>query len=130
MPLDFPAKRVRRGPALRLRGQNPAVNAVVTAMGFASGGIMTTEGPVQTTPYNGGITSDISVALFGEGSQPEAYVPLPDGRSIPVTLSLPANDDSDRNGETLNALHLAAGGQSRTCSGIEKPQPGSRRAPG
>ena len=26
-------------------------------------------------------------ALFGEGSRPEAYVPLPDGRSIPVTMS-------------------------------------------
>ena len=24
--------------------------------------------------------------MFGEGSRPEAYVPLPDGRSIPVTM--------------------------------------------
>jgi hypothetical protein len=24
--------------------------------------------------------------MFGEGSTPEAYVPLPDGRSIPVTM--------------------------------------------
>lgn len=94
------------GQLTRLRAENPAVNAVVTAMGFATGGIMTADGPAQTAPYNGGITSDVSVALFGEGSQPEAYVPLPDGRSIPVTLSLPANDDSGSNGETPDALRL------------------------
>ncbi|MEP3116372.1 hypothetical protein [Nisaea sp.] len=94
------------GQLTRLRAENAAVNAVVTAMGFATGGIMTANGPAQTAPYNGGITSDVSVALFGEGSQPEAYVPLPDGRSIPVTLSLPANDDSGRNGETPDALRL------------------------
>lgn len=94
------------GQLTRLRAENPAVNAVVTAMGFASGGIMTANGPAQTAPYDGGITSDVSVALFGEGSQPEAYVPLPDGRSIPVTLSLPANDDSGGNGETRDALRL------------------------
>jgi hypothetical protein len=94
------------GQLTRLRAENAAVNAVVTAMGFATGGIMTANGPAQTAPYNGGITSDVSVALFGEGSQPEAYVPLPDGRSIPVTLSLPANDDSGRSGETPDALRL------------------------
>ena len=94
------------GQLTRLRAENPAVNAVVTAMGFATGGIMTANGPAQTAPYDGGITRDVSVALFGEGSQPEAYVPLPDGRSIPVTLSLPANDDSGGNGETRDALRL------------------------
>ena len=94
------------GQLTRLRAENPAVNAVVTAMGFATGGIMTANGPAQTAPYDGGITSDVSVALFGEGSQPEAYVPLPDGRSIPVTLSLPANDDSGGIGETRDALRL------------------------
>jgi hypothetical protein len=26
------------------------------------------------------------LSMFGEGRQPEAYVPLPDGRSIPVTM--------------------------------------------
>ncbi|WP_028467618.1 hypothetical protein [Nisaea denitrificans] len=94
------------GQLSRLRADNQAVNAVVTAMGFATGGIMTANGPAQTAPYDGGITSDVSVALFGEGSQPEAYVPLPDGRSIPVTLSLPANDDSGGSGETRDALRL------------------------
>lgn len=94
------------GQLSRLRADNQAVDAIVTAMGFATGGIMTANGPAQTAPYDGGITSDVSVALFGEGSQPEAYVPLPDGRSIPVTLSLPANDDSGGTSETRDALRL------------------------
>ena len=94
------------GQLSRLRADNQAVDAVVTAMGFANGGIMTASGPARPAPYDGGITSDVSVALFGEGSQPEAYVPLPDGRSIPVTLSLPANDDSGGTSETRDALRL------------------------
>lgn len=55
--------------------------------GFAKGGIMTSEGPLSLRKYAmGGIASSPQVALFGEGSRPEAYVPLPDGRSIPVTM--------------------------------------------
>lgn len=34
----------------------------------------------------GGIANSPQLAVFGEGSMPEAYVPLPDGRSIPVTM--------------------------------------------
>ena len=34
----------------------------------------------------GGIASSPQLALFGEGRKPEAFVPLPDGRSIPVTM--------------------------------------------
>jgi hypothetical protein len=79
------------GQLARLRQENAAVDAVVSAMGFAGGGIMTAGGPA-----GGGIALEPSVAIFGEGSLPEAYVPLPDGRTIPVTLSLPANDAPDR----------------------------------
>jgi hypothetical protein len=32
------------------------------------------------------VASTPQLAVFGEGSKPEAYVPLPDGRSIPVTM--------------------------------------------
>ena len=54
---------------------------------FADGGIMTSGGPVELKRYaNGGIATSPQLALFGEGRQPEAFVPLPDGRSIPVTL--------------------------------------------
>lgn len=35
---------------------------------------------------NGGIARSPQVSVFGEGARPEAYVPLPDGRSIPVTM--------------------------------------------
>lgn len=55
---------------------------------FANGGIMTKGGSVPLNMYaNGGIANSPQMAMFGEGSTPEAYVPLPDGRSIPVTMS-------------------------------------------
>lgn len=54
---------------------------------FANGGIMTGRGSVPLNKYaNGGIANSPQMALFGEGRTPEAYVPLPDGRSIPVTM--------------------------------------------
>ena len=55
---------------------------------FANGGVMTSSGPLPLHTYaNGGIARSAQVAVFGEGSTPEAYVPLPDGRSIPVTMN-------------------------------------------
>lgn len=55
--------------------------------GFANGGIMTSAGPLPLNRYaSGGIASTPQLALFGEGSRPEAYVPLPDGRNIPVKM--------------------------------------------
>jgi hypothetical protein len=58
-----------------------------TAIGFADGGVMTASGPLPLKAYSkGGIASSPQVALFGEGSMPEAYVPLPDGRRIPVAM--------------------------------------------
>lgn len=56
--------------------------------GFANGGIMTNFGPLPLRKYaKGGIANSPQLALYGEGSKPEAYVPLPDGRTIPVTMS-------------------------------------------
>jgi hypothetical protein len=53
---------------------------------FANGGILTSEGPVELRKYaNGGIANSPQLALYGEAG-PEAYVPLPDGRTIPVTM--------------------------------------------
>ena len=55
--------------------------------GFANGGIMTGNGPLPLKRYaRGGIANSPQLAMFGEGSTPEAYVPLPDGRSIPVKM--------------------------------------------
>lgn len=56
---------------------------------FAKGGIMGSSGSqsLGLKKYaNGGIANSPQLALFGEGSTPEAYVPLPDGRTIPVTM--------------------------------------------
>lgn len=54
---------------------------------FASGGIMTSKGPLPLNMYSaGGIANSPQMAMFGEGRTPEAFVPLPDGRSIPVQM--------------------------------------------
>jgi tape measure domain-containing protein len=55
---------------------------------FADGGIMTSMGSMPLRKYAaGGIANSPQLAMFGEGAQNEAYVPLPDGRSIPVTMN-------------------------------------------
>lgn len=55
-----------------------------------NGNIMTPDGPLPLNRYaKGGIARSAQVSIFGEGRQPEAYVPLPDGRSIPVTIKEP-----------------------------------------
>lgn len=60
--------------------------------GFANGGIMTADGTLPLSRYaRGGIARSPQLAMFGEGSLPEAFVPLPDGRSIPVTIKGFAN---------------------------------------
>lgn len=71
----------------------PIVNALTGGIGrligvkFATGGIMTDRGPVPLKKYaSGGIATSPQLAIFGEGRKPEAYVPLPDGRRIPVAM--------------------------------------------
>lgn len=60
---------------------------VSSIFGFANGGIMTSQGPLPLRAYaGGGIANSPQVAVYGEGKYAEAYVPLPDGRSIPVTM--------------------------------------------
>lgn len=57
------------------------------AIGFADGGIMTSKGSVPLNKYaGGGIANSPQLALFGEGRMNEAFIPLPDGRSVPVTM--------------------------------------------
>jgi lambda family phage tail tape measure protein len=60
---------------------------VAPVSGFANGGIMTAAGSVPLRKYaSGGIARSPQLALYGEGSRPEAFVPLPDGRRIPVSM--------------------------------------------
>ncbi|MEQ8396500.1 hypothetical protein [Thalassobaculum sp.] len=74
---------------------NALVDAIASTINFADGGVMTASGPLDLHRYaRGGIARGPQLALFGEGRMPEAFVPLPDGRTIPVTVTAPANDSA------------------------------------
>ncbi|MDI4664528.1 hypothetical protein K9U40_09345 [Xanthobacter autotrophicus] len=63
------------------------VKSVGGAFGFADGGVMTPQGPRQLKRFaSGGVSR--KAAIFGEAG-PEAAVPLPDGRRIPVDMRMP-----------------------------------------
>jgi len=63
-------------------------DALSSLFKFENGGVMTSRGSLPLRAYSsGGVASSPQLALYGEGRMPEAYVPLPDGRSIPVTVS-------------------------------------------
>lgn len=63
-------------------------NADYHYTGNASGGVMTDRGPMALQKYSsGGIATSPQLAMFGEGRTPEAYVPLPNGKSIPVQMN-------------------------------------------
>lgn len=65
-------------------------DSIGSLFGFADGGIMTSRGPLPLRRYaDGGIARSPQLALFGEGSGPEAFVPLRNG-GIPVHLKMPA----------------------------------------
>lgn len=65
-----------------------AMNFLFTSL-FAGGGVMSAAGPLPLRAYaNGGIANSPQLAVFGEGSMNEAYVPLPDGRRIPVNMNM------------------------------------------
>ena len=94
-----------------------AMKAMTAAFGFADGGIMTGSGPMPLRSYaRGGVANSPQMALFGEGSTPEAYVPLPDGRTIPVTMKgggggmtvVQNFDFSNADGSTVANLRQAA----------------------
>jgi tape measure domain-containing protein len=69
-------------------GGGDMLATIMSFFGFAKGGVMTGSGPMPLKRYAmGGIAKSPQLAMFGEGSTPEAYVPLPDGRSIPVSMS-------------------------------------------
>ena len=73
---------------------------------FASGGVMTAMGPMPLKKYaKGGVATGPQMALYGEGSQNEAYVPLPDGRRIPVAMQ-------GGGGATNVVVNVDAGGTS------------------
>lgn len=77
------------------------VGALFKGFGFAEGGVMTPQGPRRIKRYaSGGVSS--TAAIFGEAG-PEAAVPLPDGRRIPVDLKMPGAAASRPQRTTMNA---------------------------
>ena len=76
------------------------------AFKFANGGIMTEMGSMPLKRYAaGGIANSPQLAMYGEGRMPEAYVPLPDGRRIPVAMQ-------GGGGTTNVVVNVDAGGTS------------------
>jgi hypothetical protein len=68
----------------------PDVGGGILGAVFAGGGVMTGRGPMPLRKYaGGGVAHSPQLAMFGEGGRPEAYVPLPDGRRIPVNIRVP-----------------------------------------
>lgn len=60
---------------------------ITVAAMAANGAVMTSRGPMALQRYSsGGIATGPQLAIFGEGRMNEAYVPLPDGKRIPVAL--------------------------------------------
>lgn len=83
---------------------------------FEKGGVMTPGGPVPLNAYaSGGVAYGPQLALFGEGRMPEAYVPLPDGRAIPVRMQAPSAANSNAaSGSALSAANQNAGAGGHT----------------
>jgi len=76
---------------------------------FAAGGIMTAHGELPLKQYQGGgVATSPQVAVYGEGSTPEAYVPVPSGR-IPVEIRQPANSNQRPVSVTINVMGNADG---------------------
>lgn len=95
---------------------------------YANGGIMTSDGPLSLKKYaNGGIANSPQLALFGEGAMNEAYVPLPDGRSIPVTMNMPqgAGVGSGNQIVTINITVNKDGSSKESSDGDDKSKWGA-----
>jgi TP901 family phage tail tape measure protein/lambda family phage tail tape measure protein len=93
------------------------------ATASANGNIMTADGPLTLRKYaNGGIARTPQLSVFGEGRLPEAYVPLPDGRSIPVTMQ---GSGGDGGGTAVNiTINVQSNGKAQIESDTSGGQAG------
>lgn len=88
--------------------------AIAGFFGFANGGVMTGSGPMSLRTYaSGGVATGPQLALYGEGSMNEAFVPLPDGKTIPVTMQ-------GGGGSTTVVVNVSAEGTTSTEGGDGK----------
>ena len=116
----------------------PLMSSLGGMFGFANGGIMTNQGSMPLNAYaGGGIANSPQVALFGEGRMPEAYVPLPDGRTIPVTMSGGASSGTSvvvnvnvESGKTDTQGDQGAGNLGRLIAGAVKSELINQKRPG
>lgn len=96
---DFARMQARKGIAGLLSALIPGSSASTASssgwsagsyaslFSFAKGGVMSAAGALPLSKYaSGGVADSPQLALFGEGRQAEAFVPLPDGRRIPVAM--------------------------------------------
>lgn len=82
-----PAREIVRGllqDIARALVQKAVTGAITTVFG-AKGGVFPTQTNFQAFA-RGGVTDGPTLAMFGEGRNREAVVPLPDNRNIPVKL--------------------------------------------
>jgi len=87
--IDFAVNKLVENALGGLTGNtaSPGGPNILSLFGFAKGGVMTGQGPRALPRFaKGGVSRQ--AAIFGEAG-PEAAVPLPDGRRIPVDLRTP-----------------------------------------
>lgn len=91
------------------------LGSVASALFLSKGGVVGAHGSMALERYaTGGVARTRQLAMFGEGSLPEAFVPLPDGRSIPVSL---AGGGGTVNASFSSPVTVNLGGSSSTAMG-------------
>jgi hypothetical protein len=94
---------------------------VIGGIGLAEGGVMSSRGLLPLKYYSGGgVANTPQVSVWGEGKMPEANVPLPDGRTIPVTLTggqAPAAANSNEGRVTVNIYNQTSNAQAQVNEG-------------
>jgi lambda family phage tail tape measure protein len=94
-------------------GQVMSPSGFVNVTPNALGGVMTSSGPLPLNRYAlGGVANSPQLALFGEGRGPEAFVPLPDGRRIPVAMK-----GGGGNTSVVVNVNMDSGAQNVTSTG-------------
>lgn len=89
---------------------------ILSFLGFANGGIA--KGGFRSAAYaSGGIAKSPTIGLVGEGKYNEAIVPLPDGKSIPVSMG---GGMGQQNNVTVNVSIDGNGNTDQNTSGDQQ----------
>jgi len=87
-----------------------AKGGAVNVSSFADGGAMKIASQLANAPFmsemdmkRGGVKKSPHVALFAESTMPEAFIPMKDGKNIPLMLS------QDSSGKTVGKIPLPSG---------------------